>query len=495
VLAVDAPANVTIDGELGEWGDLRPIRREPAVVASHHRRLWPPLTGTRATKAASTGAGSAIGDRPVLPNRLVGDPSRVAVAVTTEAVWVVGELEDTSAEAVWLGLGVDPPEVADIGWGTRGAASAEPAPCEELARRRCVELGCNGEERHEELELERCRDARVHHAEFVRRHEKRFHKLVRIEQRAAFEHEPRREAGGQPIERALGGTEIAWTRGEDRVRFEARLPLDALPRLGEAPLRSLNLYARTTRRGASVDEAIATMPAAAWWQSWLPRPVSFEPHAELRHALFAVAFEQHAPASTPAGSVLGHPAPGLSYHPSTPNEIEVVESGHERAERLVGPLFRRVARLGPIDVGRARAMHDYLVVLSPKGLVALVDLEGAGPSKAVERAGELHVATPVLVPGRGSPGITLPHWSVVAVAPDGTLRDPIEALGREARLPDCARFENARLLPEQKLERFGIRGECTDARDGKVRTIELEVRWNARRRAYEGNEWQAPPGR
>jgi hypothetical protein len=139
----------------------------------------------------------------VLPNALVGDASRVAVAITSEAVWVVGELEDTTAEAVWLGLGVEPPEVPELGWRTRGGSGFVPLRCEERGQQQCDGSPCIGDDRTPGEELERCEQARLVHGDFVRRHQLRFHKLVRIERDAAFEHEASREKGGKPTEQPL----------------------------------------------------------------------------------------------------------------------------------------------------------------------------------------------------------------------------------------------------------------------------------------------------
>lgn len=492
IFAVEAPRVVELDGELGEWGDLRPIRREQPRVASHRAWIWPPVDErTLGASPSSDAAAPGAPERPVLPNTLVGDASRVAVALTSEALWVVGELEDTTAEAVWLGVGVDPPEAPELGWRTRSGSGFVPLSCEQRGLQQCDGLPCIGDDRTPDEEIERCEQARLVHADFVRRHELRFHKLVRIEASTAFEHEASREKGGKPTEHPLPEAEVVWRRDEHRARFEARLPLSALPRLAEAPLRSLNLYARTTRRGASVDEAIATMPAAKWWRSWLPRPVSFEPLAELRHALYGLTYDQPVgPQSTPH-----RPMPALSYDPGAPREIEFIEADAYGSERRTGPILRVLTRFGAVEVGRARAAHDYLVLSTHRGLRAIVDLGGAAPSKLVERAGELHVVTPVLEPWRGEPGAILPRWSVIGVSAEGTLRDLLAGVERDLSPPSCWRFEKVRLSPEEDLERFAVRGECVEEPGGKRRPIELVVRWDARRRAYVGGTWQAPERR
>ncbi len=495
VFAIEAPPEIQLDGELREWGDLRPVRREAPRVASHRPWIWPPVEGTDpGPEPRRDGAAANAPERPVLPNALVGDASRVAVAVTHEAVWVVGELEDTTAEAVWLGLGVEPPEVPELGWRVRGASSFVPLRCEERGKQQCDGVPCIESDRTPREEVERCEDARIRYADFVRRHQARFHKLVRIEAKTAFEHEASREKGGQPIERELSGAEVAWSRDDERARFEARLPLAALPRLGEAPLRSLNLYARTTRAGASVDEAIATMPPANWWKSWLPGPVSFEPHAELRHALFGVTYDRPEQAS-PTTPGPHRAMPALSYHPGSPQEIEFIEADAYGAERRTGPIVRVLTRFGAVEVGRARATHDHLIVSSHKGLRALIDLGGASASTLVERGSELHVLTPVLESWRGQPGTILPHWSVIGVGLDGTLRDLLAGVERDTSPPSCWRFEDAHLLPEQSLERFGIRGRCIEAPGGKQLKIELVYRWDERRKTYLGGVWQPVQGR
>jgi hypothetical protein len=59
VFAIEAPRALVLDGDISEWGDLRPIRREQPEVSSHRGWIWPPVDDTVAAAAPPRRGGAA----------------------------------------------------------------------------------------------------------------------------------------------------------------------------------------------------------------------------------------------------------------------------------------------------------------------------------------------------------------------------------------------------------------------------------------------------
>lgn len=250
---------------------------------------------------------------------------------------------------------------------------------------------------------------------------------------------------------------------------EATFPLDAMPRLRQAPLKHLNVALTTS--GEQDEDAADILSLVD-----LPRPVSFGP----RPAVLALYFDEDL--WPRAGSRR------LSYHPGAPDRV-VVLRGTEGARPDVPselglsvtaleeghlPLLSRPPR--PMGSGLSLSavsdgLDDYLVILKEGRLASHHPETGLVVEGELERGGRMHVfAFDPGAPSWHAQGgyDRAARWLVFAVTPDGQLEIVSDDTPRAA----WEAFANEPFF-ETDFSRFGLEGTV----DGKSRRVEWS--WNA----------------
>lgn len=291
------PARVAIDGDLGEWSGLD-----------------------------STGSPTA---------------SSAAFAMTSTRGYLVGRIEDDHAKGIWIGVSLaDGFELPAAGNVFHGPFTFD-----------CTLAQRGGSEATPEQARE-CEAARAKHEAWLERFKARFVRYYHVTEAGIS----MAAADGSPLPLEA---DFRATKDEGGVRFEASLPLEALPRTNQAPLSVVRLVAGRDR----------PTPADDGWTRGALHRVVFEPRAELREHAF----------KTKRGVQPGMFIAYLSYELRTPDLLEGVRYGgpHGDAtalETVERPLFVPEGTHGGREIGRFFNTDTFFVELDPKTSLPTAEL-------------------------------------------------------------------------------------------------------------------------
>jgi hypothetical protein len=438
VVAVRAPAHLVLDGDLAEWGSILP----PV----------PPPSATPAPAPPDAGAPDA--GPPPDPNPRDA-PSHVAVAITPEGALIAGHLAGEAQGGVWLVVDTGAAPLAPLGsyarWGVQSWVEC---------------MGRPGDEEYDPDKDPGCQAVKERADQVVKDHERRFRRVYRIDRQGIVAVQD----GGKLV--AVEGAKVASRPAPGGVTIEASLPAKALPRVAEAPWVDIALGAHAAR--AEAPPANGSFPLVSFD---LPEPVAFEPWAALRAQLFDV--ELHT--ATP---------PGLSYQPGDPLHIEsMVYPGETERGWLVpseAPIYVKQGSIGGAEVGFVASRSLYAAVLNKGKLVDLFRVVGKVMG-LVERDGELHLLS-CSIEVQTDSWTTWAVWSVLAIAPDGTVRTEVVETA-----PGEFNWDEVREHHDKALATFGFRGR-TRRFDGSEegRWYDVTWRWDRRARTYTGQRREVP---
>ncbi|APR86242.1 Hypothetical protein A7982_11591 [Minicystis rosea] len=462
VASTRAPVSLVIDGDLREWGALPPALPSLSTPIAYDE----PDAKAESTKAPN-------------PPRAA---SRLAFALTAQGAVIAAELGDAARDGIWLGIGSVPADLPLPGhyMGNLGYVSfgLRPEHCATTPK-----LTEDGEgyyvATNSPAAVAACQAEIARHMERKKAHARRFTRLYRIDQRGV-----RVVSEGSKLV-AIDGAKWAFNSHTGGTMMEASIPLDALPRMAEAPLKSVRLFAR-----AALSSELPTLDAWVWLD--LLTTFSFEPYGELRAHAFRRALD-YGPAGLEGSDSTTYRLPrGLSYQPGDPLHLEVVDSSDcvTLAAREV-PLYKKEASLGDVEVGYVAAprgtscaaeIEPWLAIFV-KGKLASIEPSGS-PRGTVRRGEELHVLS--FAETRWSPvGGT---WSVIALASDGTRRtgviEPVAGLTEPGGKDPY--WDNVSDFTGPDFSSFGWRGSA-----GK-RGLEAIWHWDETRKVYRGKQRSIP---
>lgn len=449
VVTRSRPPSLRVDAALDEWGSLAP----PSAIA----------TAANPANAAS----------------------RLAIVVDEKQVVIAGELAEIAKGGVSIGiasLGV--PELAPVG--ELYTRSGQPLPFDcEFHQDPGPEGSFSQGKPLSPAQVAACKRLIEQHERFVAGYPARFERRIVIDAGGAA------MLGAEGARVPIAGVEHAFVPHQGGARFEAVLPLEVLPRLIEAPLETLR-----------VAVAPRATPAASGPPTWvdlrLAAPVHFQPMGEIRARVFA----ERLPTAFP---------PGLSYHPTQPLVVETVThpdaGGPVKLVAREEKLYRKIGAHGDVEIALVDAYGQWLAISRGGRLLHFLSLFGDVPveyaqpftiRKLVERGGDLHIIAYRPAHLTQQYGIATPEWVVIAVAPDGTIRKPIEGNDKTVRselvdpavvVPYFGRDTVEFSSPD--LDRFGVRG-VTNHIDGEYldETLRFEVswKWDGDRGLYVGAE-------
>ncbi len=349
--------------------------------------------------------------------------SRMALTLTGDGLSVAAELAGKYRGGFLLGIAFDAPNADSLELGV------------EQPDGRFVPLACVADAGPDAECSRRLLDKR----ELLAAERLRFRRLYRV------------GPGGVELVGASGNVPVRAARVESRAlrahtTLELEIPARSLPRASEAPLARVALVVRALEGDVPAD--------VAEWTSYEVSPVSFQPHAELRHALLA------------AGAGL------MSYQPGEPLDIE--ELGHaEGSERLalkrfVGVLHDPEANVAGVEYCLVRLRETWLAVLAGTKVLGLERI-GPEPRGTALRGNDLHVfqyqvgehAFELAPDGRPWVHAT---WTIRVAKPDGTVLD--------AKVTGAApeRWVEPQEIGSQTFDSFGIRGLQPNPRDPRKPT-------------------------
>jgi hypothetical protein len=405
------------------------------------------------------------------------------LALGNDAVTIAAELGEPAKDGVWLGIGDVPPEVPSIGLVAR-AGYIVPFDCEFEQIRLMEGQWQKGPAKPPEV-VAACRALLSRQAELVARHGARFSRLFKIDRDGVH------GASADGTLSAIEGAKAVFKAGPHGATAEVSLPLSAMPRLAQAPLTTLRLVARAVT-GPKPD-----VVPARWVEVELPAPLTFEPFGDVRnHALHRL---EHAQRPT-----------GFSYQPGDPLHVETMSYDAPETSSVVvreTPLQEKpLARLGDVEIAYLTAYRPWLAVYkhgkflgeaappaTDENLGSVVDaFSPTEPHGAVKRDGELHVFSygPMSI-DYYSGMIRWPSWSVIAIAADGTVRDPVEA----TEVPMMMGSETTGFIGPDHAS-FGIRGPTDSLHPprGKqvMELLEVTWRWDPVKKKYVAKQRRSP---
>ncbi|HVK67621.1 MAG TPA: hypothetical protein VM694_24215 [Polyangium sp.] len=378
-------------------GNPAPSPRESAAaeVSKHASREPSPLVSVRApdklpanlvidgnvTEWGSLLPPPPAGNPPPADPNPRDAPSHLAFALTKDGAFVAADLAELSKDGIWLAFGFPP---------------STPAP-----------------------------------SGGVEAHEARFERMFRLDKRGLFQVN---ESGALvPVPGSVAA--MAFTaRG---MTIEARIPVAAYPRASAAPIpevfvRAIAAWAPTPPKASGNDR----IRVAA------PEPVAFEPHADLRAAVYRQNLAERRPF-------------GLSYSPAEPDPIETVRHPGKDTSSVVTsehPLYVLERRLGDVEVGYSNAVLPSVAVFKGGKFVELMDIADIGeePMGIVERNKQIHVfsysQTDEFPPGFQA------GWSVLAVGEDGAITYPFNGE------TGVGHWDKVYEIHSDKFDWFGVRG-------------------------------------
>ncbi len=416
-------------------------------------------------------------------------PSSLAVAVTTEGVFLSGDLGPAAKDGLSIAISSPAPPMPAIGESVaRGGGIESLTECDYETEDVCS-LGCSTHTTDKKKPPEvaaACHALLDNYAKLVASHTRRFSRQLRIDARGVSV----RDESGTFV--PVAAAKLAWVPKEGREVFEAALPLAVLPRLSEAPLQALSIR-------ASVDQGNLPDAPSDEAKRNLPAPLSFEPHADIRAALIIAAG---------ACGVGAMPTPecgaAISYDATDPEHVETMDyvgpskTPYAALEPHQGTLYQPKAKLGDIELGVATARGPSVVILKNGKLVdAEHDLLPIGFASTlegiIERDGELHVI--ISTPGiySGPDGRTIrASFRVVAVGPNGVQRDAAVSLEDELyKVCDGMHVSNGvggTASVDKTFATLRFRGRC-DADREKNREVGYEAtwRWSPEKKMYTGS--------
>lgn len=473
VTAARRPPTLVLDGDIAEWGSLLP----PSVKAPAPEPGRPPSFGERAMPDPDV-------PLPSGPNP-ASAASHLALALGTDAVTIAADLGQPAKDGFWLGIGAVPPRVPSVGLLARGGYIV-PFDCDFEQIRMMEGEWAKGPAKPPEV-VAACHGLIARHAELVAHHRARFSRLFKIDRDGVH------GASAEGTLSSIEGAKAVFKPGPRGATVEVTLPLNALPRLVEAPVVTLRLVARA---------AIGPKPdvvSGQWVEVSLPEPVTFEPFGDLRNH---------------SAELLSHTEriTGFSYQPGDPGHVETMqhesELSHDSIVAREETLYSKpLARLGDIEIGYVSAYRPWLAVFkdgkflregkappgedSYGGETSVDAFSRAEPRGFVKRDGELHVFSygPMSISTVGE--IRWPSWSVIAIAADGGVRNPVE----DANVPMMAGGETIGFISPDHSS-FGVRGPAQnlDTRKGQPADAGLEVtwRWDSVKKKYVGKHRRFP---
>jgi hypothetical protein len=466
VATARAPAGLVIDGDLREWGVL------PAP---------PPSLPRPESLDEPDGPSDAKTKGPPNP---ADASSRLAFALTGDAALIAAELGEQARDGIWVGIGARVPDLPLLGeyFGREGFVVLD---CERKITLADMTGAPEGAEQDYSFEPRlpeekaACEALEARRAEVKAEHEKRFERLFKIDREGV------RGVAEDGALVAIEGARSAWRPGPRGATVEVSLPLSAMPRAGEAPLRMLRLVAR-----AAPTTPVITPGQWVWVN--LPEAVSFEPYAALRaHALArALDLGEH---NFPPSTSYKQPW-GMSYQPGDALRIEIMDMDGVSCDAVTPGeelLYAKLGSLGDVEVGRVAAPEGNLctlrydrpwVAVFVKGkLAGMIELKG-DPRGAVERSGELHV----LACDRAYSAVPA-IWSGVAISPGGAHRElivePVDGVKTTKAAPYWSDVSD---VAGKDVDGFGWRG----TKGG--RWVEATWRWDAVRKRYVGKQRSLP---
>ncbi|MDC3955092.1 hypothetical protein [Polyangium jinanense] len=332
-----------------------------------------------------------------------GAPSHLAFALTKDGAFVAAELAELSKDGIWLAFGFPP--------STPASSSG------------------------------------------VEAHEARFVRMFRLDKSGLFQVS---ESGALvPVPHSV--TTMAFT--PRAMTIEARIPVAAYPRASAAPIPGarVQVIAATTSTPPKID-------GAKWIDVTAPEPVAFEPHAELRAAVYRQNLAERKPL-------------GLSYSPADPGHIETVRHPGKDTSSVVtseSPLYVPQRTLGDVEIGYTSAVLPSVAVFKGGAFVDVIDVADIGeePMGIVERNKQIHVFSYSQTNELDAAGFQA-GWSVVAVAEDGSISYPFNAE------TGVGRWEKVYEIHSDKFDWFGMRGVPREYADEETpRAIEILWRFD-----------------
>ncbi len=451
VTAVRVPRALTIDGDLSEWGSFDP----PA-----------PLPVPKALKPEDERTHCDVADPdpdPHGPNPKDA-PAHVAVAIGADRVLVAAKIAPESKSALWVGVGVRAAEIRPIGEYTRGMGF-EPLVCHETRYDFTDGEYYDTHEPNPPEVIAACKATVDRYKAFVDAGAREFAKTLRIDPTSV------KAVGASGALEPIPGATVKSKTGAEGTTIEVSLPIASLPRLSEAPLKKLRLFARVAD-----NDAPPKLAREDWFAVALPEAVSFEPFGLLREK---VLFEEPCdPQSYPAYN----PPRGLSYRVDEPDRIRSTKwgDGLESVDYEIAPIYRKLLDHGDVEIGEANAGLRYVAVRFKGTFVEAIPISAPIQANAV-RGDDLVVA--MFSEASYNPMIgsfTPPSWSVLVVAKDGTHRE------LTADLPDdmvCPLYLDTKSTMSKDLDTLGWTARCES--DGDVKTVEATMKWNAKEKKYD----------
>ena len=451
VAAVRPPPKLAIDGDLREWGSLLPPREAAPP---------PKVPDGYATVNEEP--------KPLLPSgpNPPDAASHLAISVTNDALLIAADLGEPAKDGIWLGIASPAPPVPSIGEYRRGGG-VEALDCE-YEQIPGPEGSFSRGKKHPPETVKACKGLIERHAAFVAKHEERFSKLFKIDRDGIHGV----KADGTLF--GFDGGRAVFVQSGKSAKVEISLPLQAMPRLAEAPLVSLHVVAMTV---TSPGPAFAP---EQWVWVKMPEPVSFEPYGELRNRGFEI-FEPG-----------GYSGPGPSYQPGDPLHMESVYYGPKDRHSVVAKretIYQKAAALGDIEVGFVTVYSEWLAVLKNGKLVR--EKKGADGSEGISdgdtqrgivtRNGELHVITFSDQVWSEMFGVRQPYWSVRAVSADGRSRQLVQEV--ELTWDSVSDFAN------KDLDTFGLRGVLSENR---TEGLEVTWKWDPSKKIYAAEQRKIP---
>lgn len=451
VVATTMPSGLTMDGNLAEW---------PQLAEATNRR----------------GSGS----------------STVAFAITNERIVLAAQLGPAAGGGIWLGIASPAPELPRIGNAT-SHGDVQPLDCEHAQRMVEGEYVSTSTPNPPEVAAA-CRALVDRHADLKASLAHRFSRRIKIDASGV------RSLNDQGTLTPLEGATITSIRSANGSAFEASLPLTAMPRVAEAPLSSLSVWA--TASPAPPPEVAPVGSAKS-----LPSPVSFEPNGSVRASVFQILGKPH------QVDDLAFERAGISYQPGDPLHVETMHyadravAGGPPVRTSVHPveelLYESKATLGDVEVGSLHALFEWVAIFHGGHLVESLALAGAWiPTRqlrdVVVRDGEIHVVSYspgglLFLSGKREPA----SWFVTAVAPDGSHREAVDsalerAIGKSGADCDAWSLE-MKETSSSAFDTLGLGGTCMryEERAGLEpskgpRSFEVSWRWDVAKKMYVG---------
>ena len=405
--------------------------------------------------------------------------SQVALALTGDAMLIVGSLKKNATRGFWLDLKSEAPAVPVIGDWTRGGGR-DPFECD------YVRDYIAGEyiRTNKRLPANKSREC---HA-MVRRYEafkveyaNRFLRRYKVDETGV----QGTDATGKLV--AIDGAQVAWKKTADGASVEVSLPLTAMPRVTEAPLMGLQVWAAASSSAPPAIGAQAT-------RVFFPPAVSFEPLGDLRRVVADALMQPGYVGDSFISSS------GFSYQPGDPERVELLtEGGNAGVGPEVKPLFEKLATVGTLQVGVSRLLVAHAVAMVEGHVTAFESFDGAFRG-AMQRNGQVHLFASKQGGYSMMASSFPPRWEVIAILPDGSFKALIDTTTMDAATAEagCGMtvmvFDTpGELFSSPDYHTFGWRGSCRgDDANAPLTGFEVTWTWNDTMKVYEGTHRLIP---